>query len=922
MPATGRIRTIQRRGPGAADAPSAASARERGEATHASRRDLLKFSTLGAMAAAAGCSPPPESAVPYVVEPDGVTPGEARYYASGWMLSGIVQPLLATIREGRPITLAGNPQHPASGGAIDAFTQAAIVSLYDEERETAIRRDGRIVSPQTFEAFAWNARTRFGEGASLRILTPASTSPTLHRQIEALRALYPDVRRAVLEPALPESAPAGPVLSGAPAVISFGADPLGPGPFQVAEARTWGDTRRAAREAGTTTRLMVAEPVPTLTGSRADRRLPTREDRLPALIAALSGEEPGDLSEAERVWLDAARALLAEGEVQVIAGAHLPAELRRAAEALGTVAQSPAGLDWAEADSFETLMAELNAGTVDTLLCLDVNPVYAAPGDVDAAAALDKAGSVIHASPHREETSLFAEWFVPLAHPFETWSDGQAADGTPVICQPLTVPQSDLWAPHELLALFAEPAPPAAHDIVRETWHARLPGEFEASWRQAVHDGLVPHDGGTAGAIEDTGAPRRSSQPSSGGVEIFFRPDPSAWDGRFTRNIWMQETPKPVSLLVWRNAASIAPSYADELGVEQGDMIAIAAQGRRIEAPVFIQPGQAARTIALTLGYGRKLGGGHDGTRGYDACALQSSAQRWRLTADSVEPTGERVDLVSTQHHHQMDGHDFVRTVTPGESLHDAVDDGPSLYPEWNTGDQAWAMAIDLDLCIGCNACMTACQGENNVPVVGEEQTGMGREMHWIRVDRYYEGPDENPHIHFQPVPCMHCEQAPCEMGCPVNATVHSDDGLNLQIYNRCIGTRTCQAYCPYKVRRFNFYEWRTREPDEPSERRNPEVTVRSRGVMEKCTYCVQRIQAADIAARKDDREIADGEVITACQAACPTGAIIFGDKARPQSAVARAKAQGRNYDLLAELGVRPRTSYLARVKSDGGGET
>lgn len=915
MPATGKIKVIQRRGPGPSDAPDPAAAPD-----GASRRDVLKYSSLAALAGAAGCSAPPEAAVPYIAEPEGVTPGEAEHYASGFMLSGIVQPVLATVREGRPITLAGNPRHPASGGAIDAFTQAGILSLYDPDRETAIRREGRIVSPADFDAFAWNLRARLEEGGSLRILTGASTSPTLHRQIADLRRRYADVKRVIHEPALPEPAREGPKLAGTPALISFGADPLGPGPFQVAEARRWAEARRAALAREETTELLVAEAVPTLTGSRADHRLPVRESRLASLIAAAGGDE-ADLSEDERAWAERARRLLASGTAQVIAGDHLPEPVRAAALALNAGPHPRAALDWGEGASLEDLAEELEAGAVETLLILDCNPVYSAPGDIDMAGLLEKAGTVIHAGHQREETSLFAEWFVPLAHPFETWSDGQAADGTPVICQPLTRPQTPLWSAHALLALLSNSVPPTAYDIVRETWQARLEGDFERAWRQSVHDGLVPVSLRRDGAAPDTGPPSDEDVREEAGAEILFRPDPAVWDGRFAGNIWMQETPKPVSLIVWKNAASLSPAHASRLGVESGDMIAITAGGRSIEAPVFVQPGQADGTIALTLGYGRRLGAGEGEARGYDAYRLQSAASPWRLRAEAVSVTGERVRLVTTQHHHEMEGHDFVRTVAPGESLHDAVDDHPSLYPDWKTGDQAWAMAIDLDLCIGCNACMTACVGENNVSMVGEEQVEMGREMHWIRVDRYYEGEDENPDIHFQPVPCMHCEQAPCEMGCPVNATVHSDDGLNLQIYNRCIGTRTCQAYCPYKVRRFNFYEWRTREPDEPAERRNPDVTVRARGVMEKCTYCVQRIQAADIAARMGDREIGEGEVVTACQAACPTGAIIFGDKNKPESAVARAKGQGRNYDLLAELGVRPRTSYLARVRPVGDGE-
>ncbi|MEQ8404066.1 MAG: 4Fe-4S dicluster domain-containing protein [Oceanicaulis sp.] len=914
MPATGKRLTLQRRTPGEGpDAPSPEPAAEPG----ATRREALALSSLGAMAALSACGDTPEQAVPYVREPRGVTPGEAAYYATGFMLSGVVQPVLATVREGRPVTLAGNTDHPASRGAADPFTLASILGLYDPGRETAIRRDNRIVPRSDFERMLVSARARWAAGAKLRILTGASTSPTLHRQIAQLQAVYPDAARVQHEPAFPAGAPAGPRLGEARTVISFGADPLGPGPMQTVEAGRWADLRRAARGGAEVTRLLVAEAEPTLTGARADLRLPAREDRLEILANAVGGGATGELSALERSFVAEARRALRRGRVQVLAGDTLPDRLRRRIESMGDVARPAPVLDYGETLAFDTLLSELEAGEVDTLVVLDCNPVQTAPGDIDAADLLQRGGQVIHAATQRNETSLFAEWFLPLAHPFESWSDGQAGDGSFVVTQPLARPGSDLFGPHEVLEHLLDQGGAGDLESVQETWRDRLPAPFEASWMKAVHDGIAP--GGPPSSLQNAAQQNASSsEGGEGAFEVLIRPDPSVWDGRFAGNIWLQELPRPLSKTVWRNAAQISPADAARLSLEDGDLVRVRAGDAAVEAPVSIQPGLAPGAVVVTLGYGRKLGDGEAEGRGYDAYTLRTLAQPFRR-AGTVEPTGERADLVTTQHHHTMNGHHFVRTVAPGEGVEHCLDTGASLYPGWESGEREWAMAIDLDLCIGCNACMTACQSENNTPVVGEEEVDKGREMHWIRVDRYYSGADENPDIVFQPVTCMHCEQAPCEMGCPVNATVHSDDGLNLQVYNRCIGTRTCQAYCPYKVRRFNFHAYSQRDPSEPEARRNPEVTVRARGVMEKCTYCVQRIQAADITARLEDRGVKEGEVVTACQAACPTGAIIFGDQKRPESAVAQAKADARAYDLLAELGVRPRTSYLARVSSRSG---
>lgn len=885
-----------------------------GPAEGASRREVLTWSSLAAMAAVSGCGPPPRDAVARATPP-GAT-GEARHYATGWSFSGIVQPILVKVQDGQPVFIEGNRRHPASGGRVESFTQASLLDLHDPDRQRVPRRGGTILSPGEIDSWLAGLRDRLARGASLRLLTPATTSPTLHRQIAALQRRYPDMARVEWEPALMDGLRSGPQLGDRPHIVAIGADPLGPGPLQVAETRRWAQLRRAARQEGEAGTLLVAEAVPSLTGARADRRLPVRESRFETLVSALEGGgvEP-ELTRKEAAWLEAARSALAAG-AQAVAGAHLPASLRRRIEALGSPPPAAVPLDWGQAQSPARLVQELREDSVDILICLDTNPVATAPGDTGLAQLLGRAGEVVQISAWQDETSAFADIILPLAHPLETWTDGQAADGSYVICQPVCRPSHSVPGVHDWLQRLLEPQRRSALDLVQESWRPRLPGAFADAWREAVQTGHI----GDVRPAAPSGGPAAMAAAAdppveSGAWEVLVRPDAAAWDGRFTRNIWLQETPRPLNKLVWRNAASLAPADARRLGVRKGDVVAIETEQARIEAPVWIEPGQADSTIVLTLGYGRPAGTGQAGRRGYDAYPLRRLSQPWRISGARLAATGRTEILVTTQKHGEMEGHDFVRHVEPGGRVAHGEDDGVSLYPEWPETSPSWAMAIDLDLCTGCNACLTACQAENNIPVVGEDQVELGREMHWMRIDRYYSGAEADPETDFQPVPCMHCEQAPCEMGCPVNATVHSPDGLNLQIYNRCIGTRTCQAYCPYKVRRFNFLDWAERDPAEPPGRRNRDVSVRSRGVMEKCTYCVQRIQAADIAARMEDRPVGADEVVTACQAACPASAIAFGDRSTPTSRVARAKADLRHYDLLAELGVRPRTSYLARVR-------
>jgi Fe-S-cluster-containing dehydrogenase component len=460
---------------------------------------------------------------------------------------------------------------------------------------------------------------------------------------------------------------------------------------------------------------------------------------------------------------------------------------------------------------------------------------------------------------------------------------------------------------------------PAADAAVRETWQTSFGADFDARWKQALHDGFV--EGAAANVnVAATSTAGPSAKASGKGLDVVFRPDPTIWDGRFANNGWLQELPKPLTTLTWGNAVTISPALARRMDIANGDRVELAIGERNVIGPAWIMPGQAENTVALSLGYGRKRAGRVGDGLGYDAYNVKPVEHGW-LAKGSLRKSAGTETLAVTQLHHRLEGFDFVREVDAEHPSLPKQQEQPSFYPPWPSSKNAWGMVIDLDSCIGCNACVAACTAENNVPVVGKEQVSVGREMHWLRIARYYDGEIDAPRSFFQPVPCMHCEQAPCEMGCPVHATTHSPEGINQMVYNRCIGTRTCSSFCPYKVRRFNFYDYRAPAESPEHAAQNPDVTVRSRGVMEKCTYCTQRIEAAHAAADKENRPLRDGDVVTACQAACPTKAITFGDINDPNSDVSRLRRDGRHYALLEELGTRPRTTYLAKWRDDGGGQ-
>jgi molybdopterin-containing oxidoreductase family iron-sulfur binding subunit len=813
----------------------------------------------------------------------------------------------------------------------------------------------------------------------MRFLTETVTSPTLAAQLRAILAEFPEARWHQWEPSGRHSARAGALLafgeyvetrydlSKADVILSLDADFLTAGPGALPHARQFADRRRVRRDHAEMSRLYAVESVPTATGTMADHRLAARARDVEHLARAIAQKvgvntSPGTATAvaANAKWIDAVAAdlmrhlamsrnafsLVIPGEEQSPA-VHALAHAMNAA--LGNAGSTVFYTEPVEAQpvdqvaSLRELVTDMKAGRVEFLVMLGGNPVYNAPADFGFLEALrDRVPVRVHLSLYQDETSQMCQWHVPAAHELESWSDARAFDGTVTIQQPLIAPLYGGKTAHEALAAFTQNPTQSSYDIVRNYWRGRLgAADFEKKWRRALHDGFVPGTEATPREWTKRRPPQipppSETNPDVQGTEIVFRPDPCVHDGRFANLGWLQELPKPLTKLVWDNAALVSPRTAQQLGVRSEDVVEIQSEGRTVRAAVWVLPGMADDSVALHLGYGRTHAGRVGSGVGTNGHAVRTATALWNAAGAKIQNIGRRHALVPTQHHHSID----LEAAGPGikdrvdilvregtleeykknphfvhEMAHEASP-ALTLYPDFKYEGNAWGMTIDVGACNGCNACVVACQAENNIPVVGKDQVSRGREMHWIRIDRYYKGASlDQPDVVNQPVVCMHCESAPCEVVCPVAATVHSDEGLNDMIYNRCVGTRYCSNNCPYKVRRFNFLQYSKWDQPSLALLHNPDVTVRSRGVMEKCTYCVQRINVARIEAEKEGRAVRDGEIVTACQQACPSDAIVFGNINDKSSRVARLKAESLNYGMLTELNTKPRTTYLARLRN------
>jgi Fe-S-cluster-containing dehydrogenase component len=940
MPPVGNWRRLLEDGDAAAEMfPSLAA----GMQNPLERRRLLRMMAASmALGGLAGCQDPSTPAthwMPAVIAAPGIIPGIPNHYATAASTTGgPAIGLVVTHQMGRPIKVEGNPKHPASLGATDAQAQALILDFYDPDRSGSILHAGELATGDELLMALVPERDRLfaARGKGLRILTGTCWSPTLGRTMDALLKRLPEARWVQWEPVSRDAAREGsrlaygryldlvPKPEAADVILGLESDLVSSAPGHVALARGFAARRNPAF--ASMSRVYAAESVPTLLGSQADHRFAaTPSDMHAALMALAAGVLGGEGVAGSPPWVPHALADLkaAPGRALIHAGPDLAPEAHALVHAMnealggrGKTYDLVEPVEYRPEDQgagMAGLVRDMGAGGVDTLLILDANPVYAVPGFEDL---LKQVRLSVHTAAAPDETAQVAGWHVPMAHAFETWGDLRAHDGTAAIVQPQALPLHGGQSPLELLSLLLDAQRLDPIEAVRETWKDKL-GD-EASWVDAVADGVVP---GTASAVAsdslraEAGHARPPAPPKQA-LTVLVRPDPMIWDGRHANNPWLQEAPRPFAKTAWDNPLHLAADV--EPGAKDGQVVELRARDVLAETPAWRLPGLAPGCAVAFLGWGR-LAAGAVGTRqGWNAFPLRT-----------VLDGGTAPSLTLTDRHHQVatsdrgmgqsDPVDIVRRATLAQfQANPALLQGEtpsykdSLYHQELPGPAAWGMVVDLNSCIGCNACVVACQAENNVPVVGRENMLKQREMHWLRIDRYWDGEGSDAQALFEPMLCHHCEMAPCETVCPVEASVHDSEGLNVQVYNRCVGTRFCSNNCPYKVRRFNFGPY-ANEETRPAISRNPQVSVRGRGVMEKCTFCLQRIAEARV---RHDVEGVPEDTVTACQSACPTNAFHFGNMNIAGSDVVARKHSPLNYVLLPEQQTHPRLTFEGRVRN------
>lgn len=939
-----------------------------------SRRSFLKLAAASlALAGLSACTKQPVHAIlPYVKQPENLVLGQPLYYATAMALGGYATGVLAKSREGHPIKVDGNPEHPASGGGSSIWMQASILDLYDPDRSQAIIANGDNSSWAAFQVQLDQLirRHEADQGAGLCFLTETVTSPTLTAQLDDLLKRFPKAQVHSYDPVARDPVRAGARLAfgevvethyrfdQAAVIVSLDADFLYTHPQRLRYTRDFTDGRRVSGAAQTMNRLYVVESTPSVTGAMADHRAPLASGDVLAFARELAervGAVAANPSAASGERIDWMAALVHDlaahhGNSIIIAGEWQPPEVHALAhllnEHLGNVGNTvfytaPADpFPVQQINSLRQLTTGMKAGAVETLFILGGNPAYSAPADFEFETSLAKVKCSIHLGLHFDETAAACTWHLPQAHYLESWGDARAFDGTITLLQPLIAPLYEGKSAGEILEALANPSSSRSdYEILHDHWKAQnRGGDFERDWRRSICAGLIANsafpekrvalrtDAISAASSRDA-IPKLTRENSP--LELNFRPDPCLWDGSFANNGWLQECAKPISKLTWGNAVLVSPALAHREKLMPGDVVELSFAGRVLSGPVWIMPGQAENSLTVHLGQGRQRVGRVGAGVGFNATMLRTGDAFWRAAEVGLKKLNQQQQLVSTQTHQNLHSPDrqvhregtwrefrsdpeFVKKTVESPAVND------TLYNpgEFKYDGYKWAMSIDLNTCIGCNACLVACAVENNIPIVGKAQVKANRELYWIRIDTYFKGPLENPEFAHMPVPCMHCEHAPCELVCPVAATVHDHEGLNLMIYNRCVGTRFCSNNCPYKVRRFNFLRYADYQTPSLEPRYNPEVTVRWRGVMEKCSYCVQHIAAARITAEQENRSIRDGEVRPACQVACPAQAIVFGDLNLKDSRVAKLKQHPLDYAMLGELNTRPRTTYLAKLRN------
>ena len=943
-----------------------------------SRRGFLKLMGASmALAGLAGCTKQPDEPIyPYVKAPEDLILGKPMYFATAHPFTTGAVPLLVKSDEFRPIKIDGNPEHAYNHGGSDPYSQGTLLDLYDPDRSQHVTYRGEGREWGEFAEALLGKVSSTKDGTGIYFLSATITSPTLARQWNEVQSAWPKAKLVQYDPALAGTFLAQGVnvqydLSGADVIVSLDADFISTAAYPGFHKLVRDYAGRRKQPENGMNRLYAVESSTTTTGMKAEHRLGLRASEVPAFAAALAAAVgAAGVSAPAYAWTDEQQKFLAAltkdlkanaGRSAVLPGLYQDPSVAALAitinNALGNVgktvfvAPDPAiPMPSDQLGDFKALVADLNAAKVDWLVILNANPIYDAPADLKFSDAFNKANIVAHLGSHYDETGQQSHWHIPAAHYLESWSDARAYDGTVSIVQPMIDPlYGGRTAHHVFQALLSDPMV-SPYDAVRETWKPAIKGDFETGWRKALHDGWIADTAPSGPAKSSAGPAFNGAIPTptpKDSLEIIFRPDPNIYDGRWNNVGWLQELPKPVTNLSWDNAAIVSGATLARLNLEEDDIVEITVGNGKVKAPVVVAPGHPDNSVTVYLGYGREFAGRVGSGQGFNAYLIRNTWAPLYATGSIRKLEGKWGVAITKSHFQDQRGATFGEQGNGNNSLeadealgprgiiryatldefkthpnfahegegHDTPTRDTSLFPNWEYNEaNAWAMSIDMNSCTGCNACIVSCYAENNIAVVGKQQVRIGRNMQWLRIDTYFEGDLAAPRAHFQPMNCQHCENAPCEQVCPVGATVHTPEGLNLMVYNRCVGTRYCSNNCPYKVRRFNFLLYSDYETESLKLMRNPDVSVRSRGVMEKCTYCVQRISAAKIAADKENRNIRDGEIVTACQQACPAEAIVFGNKNDPNSRVSKLRAQQRSYQVIADQNARPRTQYLAEV--------
>ena len=938
-----------------------------------SRREFLSLMGASlALAGLAGCRRPVEKIIPYVIAPEEIVPGVPNFYATSYQRGFDALGLVVENHDGRPTKLEGNKHHPSSLGKTDSFAQAEILNLYDPDRSNKILHNSSTSSLEQLEE-AWGSlydKYVGNEGEGLAVISQSSTAPTFVRLKKEFHKIFPKATWDVYDAVSDENIISGiKIATGSSAIpvydykkakviLSLDSDFLLLESGVVKNSLGYANGRRVKSEKDKMNRLYIVESAMSVTGAMADHRIIIKNSEIPSFANAVMAElkkqgvaVPTDVSSVDSHFdKNIINELVADllkhrGESLVVAGRNQPIEIHAIATAINFALNNTGktvSFNLVDEDllpNYKNFVNLIQNESPSTLILMGVNPVYTAPKSLNFAGFLENIETTFNLNYQVNETSEFATWNINQTHFLEEWNDSQAVNGTIAITQPQILPLFNGISNIELLGLVTSGKLHKGYDLVQNTWKNILSDDFNKKWDKILHDGYLENNTRLQNLSVSAFATSKATTPPSNpeNFEIVLKPSASTFDGSFANNGWMQESPNPISKLTWDNAAQLSHRTAKQLGVKNEDVLRISNGDEYVLLPVWILPGQADDSISIELGYGRSRVGRIGNKVGQNAYKLMNAKGDFVLTNLAIEKIGATYPLACTQDSHGMNfdklGDEAVQDRLPVLIREASLDEykhhpefaqhavhHPPLKSMWEEFDYdespQWGMTIDLNVCTGCNACSTACQSENNIPVVGKQEVRMGREMSWIRMDRYFTGDPNDPEVAVQPVACQHCEMAPCEQVCPVAATTHSDDGMNSMTYNRCVGTRYCANNCPYKVRRFNFFNYTKDMPEIVQMVRNPDVTVRFRGVMEKCSYCVQRVNSAKILAKNEKREIQDGDVVAACQQTCPTDAITFGNILDESSEVRKELENNRSYAMLGEMNTKPRTLYQAKLRN------